>query len=71
MSLKDIYILSDGNHIEHILYHIYSTKLNLLGDIFLIQPRYIQNRHQKGYNTIYCLLKNLKLHPLYLMLYKN
>lgn len=53
MLLNNISILLDINCVKYILYHIYITRFDILGDIFFMQLKCIGNRYQEDYITIY------------------
>ncbi len=56
---------------EHVLYHARSVGFDSLGEVFLTQLGYIENRYQEGYNTVCCLFEDSRLCPLYLILHQD
>lgn len=51
--LDDIQQLLNKDYMEYVLYYIHFARFELLGNVFLMQLKFIYNKYQEGY-TILC-----------------
>lgn len=71
MPLEKVCILLNKNCEKYILDHVRIDGFKLLDHVFITQLGYIYSKYQEICITIYQLLKNSVLYPIYLILLKN